>query len=661
MSGPERMQRGWIRRWRIVRAATLMSALCMLALLATGAAASAASLHWSAPRQIDATIGQSLVQVRCPASTECATVDDNGRAVAFDPATRKAGPVVQVAQGQPATGMSCPTATRCTLVTPAGRAYTYNPQAAQPSQSQTLEPASSPAGEGPTVRGVSCPSTSECVAADTDGNVIRFTPGTSAAAVITSLGSGEWNTIDCPTATQCTAAGQNVEATFNPSSPAGATRVKVEPNIDDIIDLSCPAAAQCTALDTGGGEVTFDPQTPPTILPDRVTVADNTVQAITCVTAAQCTTVSQNGREATFDPAAATPTIIGAKIDTSEIGGGPGQGDGLASVACTSTSSCVAVDAAGRAIPFTPAAPGSPKPIRIDGGTPLVGVSCPRATQCSAMGPYRELTFNPGTKQAVKRGMVVTDHFFDASGVECATTTECLAIVTDHQATFNPRHFKRPKLRQLAAFGDAAVVGLSCPSASECVASDGDGYGITYNPRKHTFIKRRISVEGGEGLTGSACSSKTQCTAIDNDGQELTFGPLTGKKIASAKVDASVGLDAPSGGSDNELDAVSCPGIKLCVAVDSRGAAVRFNPRSKHSVKPTLIDRGNGLTSISCPTIHRCVAVDDAGRVLAGGSKPSTWKPTQLKGASALSGIDCPSSKQCVAVDVTGDVFVGRN
>ena len=136
---------------------------------------------------------------------------------------------------------------------------------------------------------------------------------------------------------------------------------------------------------------------------------------------------------------------------------------------------------------------------------------------------------------------------------------------------------------------------------------------------------------------------------------------MTGKKIAAATVDASVGLDAPSGDSDNELDAISCPGKKLCVAVDSRGAAVAFNPRSKHQVKPTLIDPGNDLESISCPTTHRCVAVDDAGQVFAGGARPSTWKATSPKGAAALYGVDCPSSKECVAVDSTGDAFIGRS
>jgi hypothetical protein len=638
----------------------LLGAVCVLALLTTTGAASAASAHWSSPRTIDTSVGQTLVQVRCLTTTECATLDANGRAVVFHPASGKASAPVQVAQGQPPIDVSCPTATQCTLVSPV-RAYTYNPQAAKQSQPQTLESTSS--DQGPTLRGVSCPSTSLCVAADTNGNVIRFAPGSNATPTVTSLGSGEWNAIVCPSTSQCTVAGQNVEATFNPSSPGGVMRVKVEPSIDDIVDLSCPITTQCTALDVGGGEVTFNPQTPPTILPDRVLVANNIVVAITCVAATQCTTVSQNGKESTFDPAAATPTVTTRQIDKSEVGGDVvGQGDGLQGVACTSTTACVAVDAVGKAINFNPASTGSPKAVKIDGGTPLFGVSCPSTGQCSAEGPFKQDTFNPlNAKSKVKRGVVVTDHFFNASGIACASTTQCLAIVTGHQATFNPRHFKRPKLRQLAAFSDAAIVGLACPSASECVAADTDGYGISYNPRKRAFIKRRIKVEPGEALTGSACSSKTQCTAIDNDGGEVTFQPVTGKKIASATVDASVGLDAPSGDSDNELDAVSCPSMKLCVAVDSRGAAVAFNPRSKHTVKPTMIDPGHGLTSISCPTTHRCVAVDDAGRVLAGGTKPSTWKTTPLTGASALTGVDCPSAKECVAVDVTGDVFVGKS
>jgi hypothetical protein len=645
-----------------VRLIAVLGAVCALALLATTAPASAATLKWSPARTIDTRTGQTMAQVKCPTATQCTALDANGRAVPYNPTTAKAGAPVQIAQGQVPFGASCPTTTQCTVVTGSNRAYTYNPQAAAQGQPQQLEAVPDSGGDGPSLQGVSCPSTSLCVAADTDGNVITFVPGSSAAPKLTSLGSGEWNAIACPLATQCTVAGQNVEVTFNPAAPAAVTPVKVEPSQDDIIDLACPTATQCTGLDAGGGEVTFNPQTPPMALPDRVQVANNTVEAITCPAATQCTTIGGNGKASTFDPAAPTPAVTSVTLEKPGLGGAVvGQGEGLQAVTCTATITCVAVDAVGQAINFNPTSAGSAKPVKVDGGTPLFGVSCPGTGQCTAVGPFKQYTFNPQkAKSKVKRGLVVTDRFFNASGIACAGTTRCLAVVTGHQASFNPRKFKTPKLRQLAAFSDAAISGLDCPSASECVGTDTDGYGITYNPKAGKFIKRRIKVEAGEALTGGACSSKTQCTAIDNDGQAITFQPLTGKKIASASIDASVGLDAPSGDSDDELDAISCPGKQLCVAVDTRGAAVAFNPQSKKKVKPTLIDPGHALTSISCPSTQRCVAVDAAGQVLAGAAQPSTWKTTSLTGASGLLGIDCPSMKECVAVDVTGEAFVGR-
>ncbi len=489
-----------------------------------------------------------------------------------------------------------------------------------------LEPTStSPNDEPPTTDGLACPSTSSCVAADNQGNVITFDPGTSAAPVLTSLGKTSWSAVACPSATQCTVAGAGLEATFDPASVAGTTPVKIETAKNPIIDLACPSAAQCTALDNGGGEVTFNPQAPPTTPPDRVAIAGSSAVAIACAASTQCTVIAQNGKEFTFDPTTPTPPVSKAQIDTSGIGGGPGQTEGLTAISCPATTSCVAVDAVGRAIGFAPASPGTPKPVRIDGGSPLLGVSCPSARQCTAMGPYIESTFNPLSGKAPTHGTIVTDHFFQASDVACATTTRCLAIITGHQATFDPRQFKRPKMHQLASFGDAAITGIACPTATECVAVDGDGYGISYDPATAKFIKRRIKVEEGEALTGSACSSKTQCTAVDNDGQQITFSPVTGKVITTTAIDASVGLDAASGDSDDELDDVSCPATTLCVAVDTRGAAVAFNPRSKHSVKPTLIDTGHDLTSVSCPTTQRCVAVDGSGRALTGGTKPSSW------------------------------------
>ncbi len=654
LSGASSVTAAWA-----TRVVPLLGTLCALALATSSASAS--TLTWSTPRSVDTSLGQSLLHVQCLSATGCVAIDDNGRATDFDPSTGKSSQPVQVATGEVPMALACPSETQCTTITTQNHAYTFDPAAPKASAALVLEPTStSPNDEPPTTDGLACPSISSCVAVDTQGNVITFDPGTSTAPSLTSLSKEGWAGVSCSSAAQCTVAGGGDEATFDPAAPSATTLVKVEQGKNQIVDLACPSAAQCTALDESGGEVTFNPQAPPTTPPDRVAIGGSSAGAVACAATTQCTVIAQNGKEFTFDPATPTPPVQSAKIDAAGIGGGPGQTEGLTAISCPATSLCVAVDAVGQAIGFSPLSPGTPKPKRIDGGSPLLGVSCPSTHQCTAMGPYIESTFNPLGAKAANHGTVVTDHFFQASDVACATTARCLAIITGHQATFNPKQFKRPQMHQLASFSDAAITGIACPTASECVAVDGDGSGISYDPVSGTFIKRRFKVEEGEALTGSACSSKTQCTAVDNDGQQITFQPLTGKVITRASVDASVGLDAPSGDSDDELDDVACPGVTLCVAVDTRGGAVAFNPRSKHSVKPTLIDTGHELTSISCPTSKRCVAVDGSGRVLAGSTKPSSWSATTLTGASALLAIDCPSATECVAVDAAGDAFTGR-
>jgi len=175
--------------------------------------------------------------------------------------------------------------------------------------------------------------------------------------------------------------------------------------------------------------------------------------------------VAQNGKEFTFDPSTATPPVASARLEPSGVGGGPGQTEGLTAITCLATTSCVAVDGVGRAIAFAPANPGTPTPVRIDGGSPLLGISCPSARQCTAVAPYLESTFDPTSPKAARHGTIVTDHFFQASDVACATTTRCLAIITGHQVTFDPKRFKRPKLRQLASFSDAAITGIATAPA----------------------------------------------------------------------------------------------------------------------------------------------------------------------------------------------------
>jgi hypothetical protein len=648
---------------RVLRRVTIVATVCVLVLALLGTSASAATVTWSAPRSIDTSLGQSLLEVQCPSSTICVTLDANGRATTFDPAAGKSSAPVQVAGAQVPTALACPSATQCTAITEENQAYTFDPAAPKPSSPLLLQSGTptSPDQQGPRIFALACVSTTLCVAASLTGEVITFDPNSTAAPVVTALVAVAWASIVCPSATQCTVAGDGEEATFDPTSPAAATRAAIAPSKRQLVGLACPSDVQCTVLDQLGDQLTFDPQTPPATVPTAYGVAPPSDDAIACASTTQCAVTTSDGEESTFDPATPTAALHPAKIDKPHTGGGPGQTNGVTALSCPATTSCVAVDAGGRAIAFAPSSPGSPTPVRIDAGSPLLGVSCPSTHQCSAIAPWVESTFDPLGGHGITHGTVVTKHFRQASDVVCSATTRCLAIVAGRQAAFDPKRFKLPKQHQLASFGDAEVAGIACPAAGECVATDTDGYGVSYDPLTATFIKRRIKVEKGEALTGVACSSRSQCTAIDNDGMEITFQPLTGKRITATSIDRSVGLDAPSGDSYDKLDDISCPSVTICVAVDTRGDAVAFNPRSKHSVKPTIADAGQILTSISCPTTHRCVAVDAAGHALAGGTEPSTWSATTVNDASALVAIDCPTANECVAVDTAGDEFTGRS
>ena len=98
------------------------------------------------------------------------------------------------------------------------------------------------------------------------------------------------------------------------------------------------------------------------------------------------------------------------------------------------------------------------------------------------------------------------------------------------------------------------------------------------------------------------------------------------------------------------LQSVSCPAVKLCVAVGDAAAQV-WNGRA-WKLRRIPAARGGGLTGVSCPTRKLCVAVGTArhGRVLVerwNGSRWSEQTAPDPVGARqiAVSGVSCPSSR----------------
>ncbi|HTU30328.1 MAG TPA: hypothetical protein VMF07_13175 [Solirubrobacteraceae bacterium] len=636
----------------------LTSLAAAAALLATLAAAAAATpLHWSSGRQIDHSAGVGLGTIVCPSASQCDALDDNQRLVQFDPASPSHATRVQITAPAPLTDLTCASATQCTVIDQQGGEATFNPSSPPATLTfQTVDAAVASASSSAQAGAVSCPSSSQCVLVDGAGNVVVFDPAGSSAPVTASLDPGEdfgLVAVTCASASQCTAISQTKEWTFDPAGVGGvisATSATIDTKAGFARAVTCVSAAQCTAVDESGHETTFDPQTATAGAPVSLATSDFTeFDGVACPSATLCVAADLAGHLTSFDPQ------TGSSVANVAVAG-------VHDVVCPAATACVADDGAGRALRFTPGTTTRPSATLIDAGRALVSVSCPGRAQCTAVDALHELTFDPltATRAPLHLRTLPGRAFPPVSAVACPALTLCSSPRNVSQITFNPRSFGRPKARVIDHDGDGTIVTVRCPSRGECVAVDDDGAAVTYDPQTGRIIRRNINVEEVEALTALACPSRSQCTATDNDGTATSFDPLTGHRLLSVKIDKPVGLDAASGDSDNELDGITCRGTRLCVAVDTLGNVVSFDPHSRRGGHLYAVAAGSALTSVVCPTRGLCMLADSSGRVWTGHAGGSYWISTRLRGASALTAIACATGTECVAVDSAGDEFTSH-
>jgi hypothetical protein len=107
------------------------------------------------------------------------------------------------------------------------------------------------------------------------------------------------------------------------------------------------------------------------------------------------------------------------------------------------------------------------------------------------------------------------------------------------------------------------------------------------------------------------------------------------------------------------FDAISCPTVHFCAAVDRDGDVVTSNdPNGGASTwTATTLDSSLTLWSVSCPTARFCVVgagLSDSVFVSddpTGGSGAWTSMRVIPQGTEAMFGLSCPSTRFCVGVD----------
>ena len=164
---------------------------------------------------------------------------------------------------------------------------------------------------------------------------------------------------------------------------------------------------------------------------------------------------------------------------------------------------------------------------------------------------------------------------------------------------------------------------MSCPSISLCVAVDVFGNVITStDPTGGKRAWKIVNIDGELGyLSSVSCPSVSLCVAFDWSGNVLTSTDPTGGKRAWRIT--HVYRPMLVRGIRLGPTAVSCASASLCVAVGWFGQLLTSTDPTggAHAWSLTRPDGRRLLEAVACPEVSLCLAVDDAGNVVLGASR----------------------------------------
>jgi hypothetical protein len=219
---------------------------------------------------------------------------------------------------------------------------------------------------------------------------------------------------------------------------------------------------------------------------------------------------------------------------------------------------------------------------------------------------------------------------------------------------------------------------VSCPSAGECFA-----VGVRQACGcEHALIARWVHGAWviqqsprvpplDSWLNGVSCSAPRTCLAVG------TRDGVPGGDEAQLREwwnGARWSVRGPHRPAYYDLESVSCPSTRFCMAVGNNAVATQAERWNGSSWSPERIPHaealGSNLSSVSCASITACVAVGDydnlqcgdSGCIGSSGLVTDGWNGTQWSGLqkkrspSFWRTVSCVSAQWCVAIKPPGEV-----
>ena len=328
----------------------------------------------------------------------------------------------------------------------------------------------------------------------------------------------------------------------------------------------------------------------------------------------------------------------------------------------------------------------------------FVGVACPGATSCFAVGNYFAAQSNrrtlvehwngtswsimpsPNTTTAANSGTL-----FD--GVACANTANCFAVGATQLATgsqrtlverWNGTTWSIVASPNPAGATRAELQSVSCPSISSCVAVGHSGAGTFrtlvehWNGTKWSIVASPNPAGAtNTSLFGVTCPSPSSCFAVGNSDDPAHKAVIEHWNGSAWSIMASPNV---AGGTITTLRAVACKSATRCFAVgeDEGGSATTTFVELWNGTRWSILSSPNptdatesGLQSVTCSSSATCFSVGTAGFDFSTTTKTlierwngTTWSilasPSPDPSANDLTGVACASTKPCFAVGAKG-------
>lgn len=264
---------------------------------------------------------------------------------------------------------------------------------------------------------------------------------------------------------------------------------------------------------------------------------------------------------------------------------------GLDAVSCpldgTTTELCVVADDTGHVwISTKPTNNHDWHKEKIDtvSGASLTGVSCPTSTLCVAVDNQGDVmsTTRPGAgakywskplridPTAADGSTTAIDGYSGIAAISCPTATLCVAVDNSGQVITSTDPTGAASAWTVTAITGAPVLtSVSCYSAALCVLGGSQRYVSTTPTGGATAWTAHGAIATGSTISAIDCEALTLCVAVGfgDSSTALASGSSTPTGNATAWVPSVVNSSIPSGNAQL-LDAVACPLIGLCVALD---------------------------------------------------------------------------------------------